>query len=127
MVTAVYAAILACFFVYLSARVIALRLKHKVSIGDGGLDPLARAMRVHANFAEYVPLILILMAFYELGGAPVWALHGVGVALCVARFSHVYGMGVDASFVFRQVGMVVTFLLLLALSALIVLRSFLGG
>ena len=37
----------------------------------------SRAMRVHANFAEYVPLALILVAFAELQGQPAAFVHGL--------------------------------------------------
>ena len=50
-----YAAILALLYVCLSARTIGFRRKSRVSIGDGGDQELLRAIRMHANFAEYVP------------------------------------------------------------------------
>ena len=69
-VTAVVAATLAFIFIKLSFNVIELRKMHKVSIGSSGVDALERAMRAHANFAEYVPLGLVLIASLELNGAP---------------------------------------------------------
>ena len=38
------------------------RNRHKIGIGDGGDKALARKIRVHGNFVEYVPLGLLLMA-----------------------------------------------------------------
>ena len=56
-----YAALLALLFVALSWRTIGLRRRYCVAVGDGGQPELLRAMRVHANFAEYVPLALLLI------------------------------------------------------------------
>ena len=54
-----YAALLALLFIALSIRTIRARRAHKVAIGTGGHAAVERAMRVHANFAEYVPLALL--------------------------------------------------------------------
>ena len=61
-ITALYASLLAPLFILLSARVIGARRSAKVPVGDGGNTVLLRRMRVHANFAEYVPFALLLMA-----------------------------------------------------------------
>lgn len=42
-------------------RTIRLRRRAQVAIGAGGDRLLVRAARVHANFAEYVPLALLLV------------------------------------------------------------------
>jgi hypothetical protein len=67
-VTSFYAGLLAFLFIGLSVRVIRFRRGKHIAIGDGDDPSLRRAMRVHANFAEYVPLALILIAFVEMGG-----------------------------------------------------------
>jgi uncharacterized membrane protein YecN with MAPEG domain len=59
-VTALYAAPLALLFLVLSVRVIQRRRSGQVALGDGGDHLLLRCMRVQANFAEYVPIALIL-------------------------------------------------------------------
>jgi uncharacterized membrane protein YecN with MAPEG domain len=86
-----YAGLFALFFVFLSLRVIRFRRTAGISLGDGGDEELRRRMRVHANFAEYVPLALILMALAELQGQPAWAIHLVGVPLAAGRAAHAYG------------------------------------
>ena len=43
----------------------------QVGLGDGGEKTLLRHIRVHGNFGEYVPFILMLMLMGELLGAPV--------------------------------------------------------
>lgn len=62
----IYASLLALFYVYLSARTIGLRRIAKISIGDGGDESFLRAIRMHANFSEYAPLTLVLLAFVDI-------------------------------------------------------------
>jgi len=116
-VTAVVAATLAFIFIKLSFNVIELRKMHKVSIGSSGVDALERAMRAHANFAEYVPLGLVLIASLELNGAPWMLVAVVGLFLVLGRYFHAKGMHDDGlSFEHRATGMKFT-LVGLALSA----------
>ena len=86
-----YAGLFALFFVFLSLRVIRFRRRAGINLGDGGDAELRTRMRVHANFAEYVPLALILMALSELQGQPAWIIHLVGVLLAAGRAAHAYG------------------------------------
>jgi len=105
-----YAAILALLYVYLSARTIGFRRKSRVSIGDGGDQELLRAVRMHANFAEYVQISLILLTFVELQAAPLLLVHVLGSLLLIARISHAYGISsVQAKGIFRVGGMAGTF------------------
>ena len=53
-------------------------------------------MRRHANFTEWVPLALILIALLELNGAPAAALHSLGAILVLARISHAVGLRPDS-------------------------------
>ena len=79
-VTPIYATLLGLLFIALSVRTIRLRRRHRVAVGDGDNAELRRAMRVHANFAEYIPLALLLVFFVEMDGAPAVWVH----ALCLA-------------------------------------------
>jgi uncharacterized membrane protein YecN with MAPEG domain len=64
-ITAIYAAILTFVYVKLTLNVINLRRQNEVSLGDGGRDDLHQAIHSHGNFAEYVPLGLILLGCLE--------------------------------------------------------------
>ena len=64
-ITAIYAAILTFVYVKLTLNVINLRRQNEVSLGDDGRDDLQQAIRSHGNFAEYVPLGLILLGCLE--------------------------------------------------------------
>ena len=91
-VTAICAALLTPIFLILSFRVIALRRAARTALGDGGDPVLLRRMRVHANFAEYVPFAIVLIAFAESLRAPGWLLHALGAVLLVGRIAHAIGV-----------------------------------
>ena len=54
---------------WLGLRIGQFRGKFKVSVGDGGHEPLLRRMRAQANFIESAPFVLILIAGLEISGA----------------------------------------------------------
>lgn len=94
-ITTLYAAILALFGIALSFPVGSLRGKLGVSIGDGGHTELLLAMRRHANFVEYVPMAVIVIALLEAAGAPSAAIHALGASLVVCRVAHAFGLKAD--------------------------------
>ena len=114
-VTALYAALLALLFLVLSFRTIGVRRARKVEIGDGGDKELLRRMRVHANFAEYVPIALILMGAAETLALAPMALHGIGATLLVGRITHAYALSQTPHVMpLRVFGMVATFAAIIA-------------
>lgn len=128
-VTPLYAGILALLFLALSFRVVFRRRAEKINLGDGGDAEMQRRIRGHGNFAEYVPLILVLMLVIELGGTtPQWALHSMGLTLVVARLLHGYALSVSKHFfIGRFVGTVLTFTLLLVAGGLCLWRGLAGA
>jgi uncharacterized protein len=108
--TSLYAGLLALLYVYLSTRVIKARRTAGVGIGDAGNQQLLRAQRVHANFAEYVPLVLILMVLLEFQSQPLWLIHSTGALLLGGRLIHAYGVSQDPEIIrIRVTGMAMTF------------------
>ena len=117
----IYAALLAVLFAYLSVRTIRARRRLGIGLGHAENPVMLRAMRVHANFAEYVPFALLLIFLVESSGANPLVVHALGVALLVARLSHAYGVSQQKeSFRFRVFGMATTLTVLL-LSAIYLL------
>ena len=116
-VTAGYAALLALLFVYLSQRTIRLRVALRVGLGDGGQPTMTRAMRSHANFAEYVPFALLLIYFVErYTVARGWA-HVLCLILIAGRLCHAYGFGRDAQILrLRVIGTALTLAAIIAAS-----------
>jgi uncharacterized membrane protein YecN with MAPEG domain len=113
-VTAMYAGVLTLLFVALSMRVIDGRRGSGMSLGDGGDPGLQRRMRVQANFAEYVPLALILMGLAESLHVNAWILHALGTMLLMGRILHAFGMSrTNEAVGLRVGGTVLTFAVLL--------------
>lgn len=118
-----YASLLALLFLFLSYRVIRLRRALKASIGDAGDKQLLRAMRVHANFAEYTPLALLLLLALELQVFYPWALHVLGATLVVGRLLHAYGVSqTREQLQFRIAGMACTFAVMLVAAGILIYR-----
>jgi uncharacterized membrane protein YecN with MAPEG domain len=114
-ITALYAGLLALLFLVLSFRTILYRRAQKVEIGDGGDRELLRRARVHANFAEYVPLALLLMGLAESLGLPGFGLHVMGIVLLAGRISHAWGLSQNPHLLqFRVAGVVATTAVLFA-------------
>ena len=123
---ALYGAFFGLLFLGLSLWVVIGRAKGGVHHGDGGQEALNRRIRAHANFAEYVPLILLLAALVEAGGAAPRTLHMLLLPLLAARLCHPYGMIAPLEsrqqFVFRGLSVIATWAVLLAACVLLLLR-----
>jgi uncharacterized membrane protein YecN with MAPEG domain len=127
MITPIYAALLALIFVFLSIRTIKIRRHEKIAVGSRDSKLLLRAMRVHANFAEYTPLALLLILMLELMAAHILLIHGLGFILLVGRCLHAYGVSKEnEKFAFRVTGMALTFTTLLTSAFAILLLSILN-
>ena len=95
-ITALYAGLLALLLVLLALRVVRLRWKFRVGLGDGGERAMTRAIRVHGNATEHVPIALLLLLVAELNRAGPTLLHVCGAVLVVARLLHAVGLGKSA-------------------------------
>ena len=65
-ITAFYASILGFIYIRLSKNIIRLRRKYNVSLAHKNHGDLEQAIRAHANFSEFVPIGLILLACLEI-------------------------------------------------------------
>ena len=91
-ITLIYAGLLGLLFLLLSFWVVKRRAQFKVMIGEGEAPEMLSAIRAHGNFAEYVPLTLLLMALCELAGVGALWLHLGGVLLLAGRILHAIGI-----------------------------------
>jgi uncharacterized membrane protein YecN with MAPEG domain len=115
-ITLTIAAGAALINIWLGTRVSRLRLRHKVSLGDAGNDLIACRMRAQANFVEYTPFFLILLALIELAaGSPAW-LWGVGILFIVGRLLHPFGLDRPAPNALRMIGILITWIVLVGLA-----------
>jgi len=118
-ILALYSGILGLLLVYLSLNVAMNRKKFKIGIGDGDNKDLARLIRVQANFTEYVPTALILLAVFESNHGHAIVAHIAGGVLVLGRLLHAYGLGKTVKVSFgRAVGMVLTWLSILGLAGM---------
>jgi uncharacterized membrane protein YecN with MAPEG domain len=94
-ITTLYAGLLGLMSIAIAFKAGSLRGKLGISIGHGDNRDLLLAMRRQANFVEYVPMALILIALLEMNGIPKLAVHGLGASLVVFRACHAAGMRAD--------------------------------
>lgn len=126
LVTPLYAALLTAWFLVLSALVIRKR-RLGISLGDGGDRAMQRLIRGHANFAEYVPLALLLLAMLEANHFSIYLLHLLGLTLLVARVLHGYALSFTRRWMLGRVwGAALTFLVLAIESLSCLYQSFQG-
>ena len=91
-ITVIYGGLLGLLFLLLSFWVVKRRAQFKVMIGEGEAPEMLSAIRAHGNFAEYVPLTLLLMALCELAGVGALWLHLGGGLLLAGRILHAIGI-----------------------------------
>ena len=98
---------------WLGVRIGRIRIAEKVSVGDGGNPRLVARMRAQLNFAEYVPVVLILIALVEAAsGSQLW-LWVVASVFILARVLH--GIGMDGWMLGRTIGIAITYLTMIGL------------
>ena len=118
-ITSFFAAILALIYVKLSKNIIKIRRERKISLGSGKSSDLEKAIRAQANFNEYVPLGLILLACLEINNFNQTITFASGVLLLVGRFLHAKSFLKDEmDYDLRVKGMKCTFWSLIILSGL---------
>jgi uncharacterized membrane protein YecN with MAPEG domain len=129
-ITAAYLALLALLYAALGLQVVRLRRSNQADFGDGGNAKLRSAIRAHAHFAEYVPIIALMAAMLEMSGTPSLKVHLLMGTLLVARLLHPLGMYARPLtlpfYVFRVGGMVLTNLVMIACAVLILSRVMWG-
>ncbi len=87
-----YAGLLGLLLIALSAQVVLARRRFRVGLGAGSEAVLQQAIRVQANFVEYVPFATLLLVIAEVQGLSPGAIHAAGVVLVVSRVLHAIGL-----------------------------------
>lgn len=136
MISAIFAAILAIFFVFLSFQIIKQRQKSQTALGCGDNNiELERRIRAHGNFSEYSPLFLLLLFFLEFLKAAKIEITILGMIFVIGRMLHAYGMIKEEKYEgtklvtppnCRKKGMILTFLLINYLAIRLLYLGFLG-
>jgi len=87
----------------LAINVSRLRIKHKVSLGDGGNKCLMAGIRAHCNALEQLPIFAIVMIALTFLGASTILLSTLVIGFSLARIFHAYGM-LYRVFIARRIG-----------------------
>lgn len=118
-ITGLYVSILAILILFLAFKVVKFRRVNRIGVGDNGDNEGLRVIRVHANAVEYVPMMVVLMAVYEINGGSSMVLHTIGVIAVIARILHAFGLSMSEGKSFgRFHGTLLTWLITLVLSVL---------
>ncbi len=109
-IAAIYAGVNILILLVLAVLVVAGRRKHKIRLGDAGNEEFLRAVRAHANAAEYIPAGIVGLLFVALmePATPLWLLHAAGISLTLGRISHAIGLHTGVLNAGRMLGMVLT-------------------
>jgi uncharacterized membrane protein YecN with MAPEG domain len=116
-VSFLYAGVLGVILIALSVQVVLARRRYRVRLGAGTEEGMQQAIRVQANFTEYVPFAVLLLVLAEIAGLPAAAVHGAGILLVVSRVLHAMGLSQSPGRTFgRLYGTAGTWLVIVALS-----------
>ena len=113
--TSIYAGLCGLFLAWLALQTIKIRRAAKVKLGDNGNFELLSAIRAHGNFAEYMPITMILLFLLEYNGAPAVSIHLIGFTFLAGRWIHAQGLLKD-NLQKRVVGMKFTLNILILLA-----------
>lgn len=115
-ITLTIAGVCALINIWLGLRITMLRVRLDALMGDGGHEAIAIRMRAHANFVEYAPFFLILLALVELArGSEAW-LWIPAILFVMARIAHPFGMDRGDANALRALGTIVTWATLVGLA-----------
>ncbi|MEZ0242199.1 MAG: MAPEG family protein [Sphingomonas sp.] len=110
---------------WLAMRIGRVRIAEKISVGDGGNPRLVARMRAHLNFAEYVPVILILIGLIEMAKGSSFWLWVVALVFILGRVAH--GFGMDGWGIGRTFGMASSALIMVGLGLYAAAIPYLGA
>ncbi len=113
------------FLLLLAFNVSRVRLRHRISYGDGDNKQLNRAIRVHCNGVEQVPIFTLLTLALTVTGATQLVLSALVITFTLSRVTHAYGM-LFSKHIFRRIGAALTYLTQL-LAATTLLLSITAG
>ena len=114
MISLFYAGALGLFAIILSFLTVRQRLKTEISLGTGDSEELLAAQRAHGNFIEYALIFVALSFALEIiGEIPDLAIIILGDLFLIARISHTYALAGGGDVIFRQMGILFSWLVIL--------------
>lgn len=100
---------------WLAVQTIKARRANRVKLGDGGNFALQSVIRAQGNFAEYMPIVLILLFLLEYNGMYFLVIHAIGIAFLIGRWIHAQGLLKD-NLRYRMRGISFTLIILIGLA-----------
>lgn len=123
-ISSTYAAIFGIIYFAISLRVGNHRRLTRVSFGDGEDANFLKIIRAQQNFAEYVPIALLLGLLVEYQAASTIVVHSVFGLLLAGRMLHYLQLtSVIGPVIFRMLGMILTFSSILTSSVFLLLQA----
>lgn len=113
-ISLVFAGVFALLNLWLAYRCVTIRINGPGGVGDLGIPILRARMRAHANYVEYTPFVLILIALHEYAGGSARLLGAAGGVYVISRIFHAFGIE-RPKFTMQLVGAMGTWLVLLTL------------
>jgi uncharacterized membrane protein YecN with MAPEG domain len=91
-ITLITTGILGLLFFVHSLRTIQGRALTKTNLGDGGHELMTRRIRIHGNFAEYIPFLIFILFVLEIKNTPTVIVGVFAATLVAGRLLHFYGL-----------------------------------
>ena len=88
-----YAGLFCLLMLVLKGNVGRVRTREKIGFGDGGNEPMQRALRVQGNAVEDVPVVLVGLIGLGALAAPALLIHILGASFLLGRVLHAIGLG----------------------------------
>ena len=88
-----YIGLFCLLMLVLKGNVGRVRTREKIGFGDGGNEPMQRALRVQGNAVEDVPVVLVGLIGLGALVAPALLIHVLGASFLLGRLLHAIGLG----------------------------------
>jgi len=88
-----YIGLFCLLMLVLKGNVGRVRTREKIGFGDGGNEPMQRALRVQGNAVEDVPVVLLGLIGLGALAAPALLIHILGASFLLGRVLHAIGLG----------------------------------
>jgi len=88
-----YIGLFCLLMLVLKGNVGRVRTREKIGFGDGGNEPMQRALRVQGNAVEDVPVVLVGLIGLGALAAPALLIHILGASFLLGRVLHAIGLG----------------------------------
>lgn len=113
--TGIWLGVFTVFYILLALHVVRMRWVTKTGLGVGEDRRMLKAVRIHGNFSEYIPLMILSIALLEIRGISSQWIHTLFCAAFLGRVLICIGITKTSNFsIPRFSGNNLTFMTLLA-------------